>query len=288
MASTRANPQLGKTAAILIAGLLAGALLRYQGSSASPSGKALPDASGTREAPTVSGPADTSGPTKHKDRELPPRVVTFSPLQWSQIVKEPKAWRISLLDCSPGPVPTLNDIPLVGRLFQSGERGPSLDRHTKLFGWDQTREKEVREMLFQFGGQVERLRDEVARVSYPGDGKVHIDYSEGSDRLRDFTAQLEKGMEDLVGPRDAARFMLLTSIPSWGNPSRELSVSADPDGKFLIVNGFDGGGDIQIEAGDAAAGKIDSYLLLGEGKAPEGIDWQGLVREANLRPSTSR
>lgn len=287
MASTRANHQLGKTAAILIGGLIIGVLLRDQGSGTASAGKAPPDTLQNQTVHDASAPASSSGSTKRKDRELPAGTVTFSPLQWSQIVKDPKAWRISLSDCAPGPMETLNDIPLIGRLFQAGERGPSLDRHAKLFGWDQAREKEVREMLFQFGGQVERLQDEVARVSYPGDGKVLIDYSAGNERLRNLIADLEKGVENLIGPRDAARFMLLTSIPSWENPSRELSVSAAPDGKSLTVEGFDGGADAQIDAGDDEAGKIRSFLLLGQGQAPEGIDWQELVREANLKNSTS-
>lgn len=287
MAATAKNPRPGKSAAILFAGLIAGALLRYQ-----ESGATRTDRGGTtesdkeRDSPETVAASNPAGPTKLKDRGLPAGMISFSPQQWSQVVSDPATWRISVSDCKQGQVATFNDLPVVSRLFQAAESGSSLEHYTAFFGWDEPRSKKIREMLSQFGGAMGRVQDEVANISYPGEGKVRIDYSAGNERFRNLTTELEKNLVDLVGAKDAGRFMLLSSIPSWGDQSRELSVSRSPDGKTLDVNGLNTG--FTIEGGPDAIGRLNTFMRLEKGMAPEGIDWQQLAKEAGFQAPPSR
>ncbi|QJE96633.1 hypothetical protein [Luteolibacter luteus] len=286
MASTRENRHSAKTAAILIAGVLTGIGIRWLGGKAD-TGSALSSEHSQEQGSLVgTRSASALAPTKSKDRELPTGWLTFSPQQWSDLVRAPREWQLSLQNCKMGSVPVFDDIPIVGRLFQEGERGPSLERHAAFFGWEKELSKQVREALFLYSGEVEKLQRETAQVTYPGKGKVRIDYSAGKLRQQELSAGLGKQLEGLIGLRDKERFMLMTSIPSWSNETRELSVVRAEDGRFLMVKGLAGIGEFPVvDLADPAA-QINGFLQLEQGEAVQGIDWQQLIEEARPGAST--
>ena len=286
MASARENRQTAKTAAILIAGVLTGIAFRWVEGKAVTGRAPSSERSKERANSVEKTSASTLAPTKSKDRELPAGWLTFSPQQWSDLVRAPSEWRLSLQNCTMGSVPVFDDVPIVGRLFQEGERGPSLEQHAAFFGWDKELGKQVREALFLFGGEVEKLQRETAQVTYPGEGKVRIDYSAGKLRQQELTAGLGKQLEALIGLRDTERFMLMTSIPSWSNETHEVSVVQADDGRFLMVKGIGGIGEFPVaDLGDPAT-QINGFIQLERGETFEGIDWQQLIEEARLGAST--
>lgn len=75
----------------------------------------------------------------------------FTPEQWSRISADPDVWKLSPLDCLPRAIPVFGDIPIVSRLFEADQRGPSLAEHGELFGWDETVKSRVREEMFRCG-----------------------------------------------------------------------------------------------------------------------------------------
>ena len=286
MASARENRQSAKTAAILIAGVLTGIAVRWAGGGANTGSAASSGHSEELGNSVETASASSLAPTKSKDRELPAGWLAFSPQQWSALVRTPSKWRLSIQNCKMGSVPVFDDVPIVGRLFQEGERGPSLEQHTAFFGWDKERCKQVREALFLYGGDVEKLQRETAQVTYPGKGKVRIDYSAGKLRQLELTAGLGKQLEALIGLRDTERFLLMTSISSWSNETQEVSVARAEDGRFLMVKGIGGIGEFPVaDLGDPAT-QINGFIQLERGETFEGIDWQQLIEEARLGAST--
>lgn len=286
MASARENRQIAKTAAIMIAGILTGVAIRSAGMKAGTDRAASSDHLRTRGGLAELASAEVPAPTKSKERGLPRGWMNFSPTQWSGLVRDPQEWRLSLQDCKTGAVPVFGDIPVVGRLFQEGERGPSLEKYAGFFGWDEGLSKQTREAIFQFSGEVEKLQRETAQITYPGKGKVRIDYSAGKQRQQDLIADLEKKLEGLIGPHDAERFMLMTAIPSWSNETRELSVQRGDDERFLMVKGLGEIGEFPVrDIGDPSK-QINGFLQLEKEETAEGIDWQQLVEEARLTPPT--
>ena len=271
--------------AILSAGIITGFVLRYAGkeahAGAGVSSEAAKAKHGLEEEKTASSP----GSTKLKDRKGAEGSIAFSPWQWSQMLRDPGAMRLSISECAPGAVPVLHDLPLIEHLFEAAGPGPELIDHMMLFGWDRARQKEIRGMLSQLAGEVKRVQGESARVSYPGGGSVRVDYSSGGARLRDLTTGFGKRLVELIGPREAERFMVLSGVPSWESEDIELTLSKSPDGKSLVLKGAQAFGSMKIEGGSEASERLRTFQLLNDATAPSGIDWERLVEEAGAGAS---
>lgn len=285
----RKHRQFGKMAAIMFAGVVTGFVLRYAGKEAQAEAGVSSEAVKAQHDPeeeekTVRSP----GSTKLKDRKVAEGNIAFSPWQWSQMLRDPRAMRLSISECAPGAAPALHDLPLVDHLFEAAGSGPELIDHMMLFGWDRARQKEIRGMLSQLAGEVKRVQGESARIIYPGGGSVRVDYSPGESRLRDLTTGFGKRLVELIGPREAERFMVLSGVPSWQSENIELTVSKSPDGKSLVLKGVQAFGSVEIEGGSEASERLRAFQLLNEGAAPSGIDWERLVEEAGTGASLDR
>lgn len=280
--------QSGKMVAILLAGIVSGFVLRYErtesGADQSSSSRvAHPENAGEVEAPPVSPAA-----TKLKDRKLAEGTISFSPWQWSQVLRNPGKWELSISECASGAVPVFNDVPVVSRLFQEAEPGPELIDHLMLFGWDASRRKEIRGMLTKLADEVKQVQGESAQVSYPGGGEVRIDYSSGEPRLRELTSGFEKQLVDLIGAEDAERFMVLSGVPYWKSESIEFTVSESRDGESILLTGVQFFGSVQIEGGSEAGTRLRTLQNLNVEMAPTGIDWERLLKESEGAASLAK
>ncbi len=189
----------------------------------------------------------------------------FTPEQWSRISADPDAWKLSPLDCLPSAIPVFGDIPIVSRLFEADQSGPSLAEHGELFGWDETVKSRVRDEMFRCASSLAKIRGPSAAVSFPREGVVRLDYSTGHDEERAAVSLLKQRLGEILGSREAEKFELLTSVTTWTNEPVELSITPGSTPDFVTVSGFPGGITLQ----DA----IPTDKDLSE------VDWQHLVEQ---------
>ncbi len=258
-------------ASVMVAGLIAGALLRH----VAPVAPDLPLAN------TGSGSSAALGQESVLSRDLSSRPdrnasadLTFSRQQWSQLIRRPGAFEIPLHKASGGEVPIINDIPMIGRLFQTKHQGPDLSEHAAFFGWDEARTAEVKQLLFRLAGDLRNVRSEKVRLEYPGGGKVVLNYSPAAPQIADLLRQAETALDGIVG--DGRRFMIVAGIDRWDVESDRISVAPAENGFHLVIGG---GRKILIE-GDPAGDLLADEFVPAIGPSAPPIDLKRLVVEA--------
>jgi len=198
----------------------------------------------------------------------------FTPEQWSRISANPDAWKLSSSDCFPGPIPVFGDIPVVSRLFETGQRGPLLAEHCDLFGWDESLRSQVREEIYSCASSMAKVREKSAEVSFPRTGVVRLDYSSGDDEERAAVSLLKRRLGEILGSGEAEKFALLTSVATWTNETIELSITPGSTPGYLSVGGFPGG----VIRQDAIPADKDLSR----------VDWRQLMEQSGFRADASQ
>jgi hypothetical protein len=164
--------------------------------------------------------------------QAPDGMLGFSRLQWARLVRDPSALHIPLSEYLPlthpeEAIPMLNDIPLIGRLFET-PLASGLKEAAILFGWDDTQTRKVALILANFGRGVAAAEKAGASLEYLPAGGLRLDFSE-SQALREATAaRFRQALIEQLGARDADRFASVTRLEGFAEPlpvSHTITVS---------------------------------------------------------------
>lgn len=225
-------------AAALLAGGVAGGLVRGV---AARDGGAQNGSGNGRADPSTAAPAGIGTDAVPPDAALAGRATLgFSQQQWSKLVRNPQAFAIPLTEILPlanpeEAIPTLNDIPLIGRLFQT--RIPDgLRACADLLGWEESRTKAVAAALARYGKQL--ANEEAKGVSHrylPGGG-IHFDFSASREAREALAEALRAECGELVGSRDFERFSLLSGLAGLAGPTDDFyQITASTNNGFVVV-----------------------------------------------------
>jgi len=230
--------------AALAGGWLAGSLLRPE-----PAEPAMTEL--RRPARAAERLDETALPALAERAEMPAAqvadgMVSFSRLQWSRLVRDPSALRIPLSEYLPltnpeEAIPVINDVPLIGRLFQT-RIVSGLKEAADLFGWDDALTRQVAGILTKYGrAMAEAEKGAETTVEYLPEGGLRFDFAESQPQREAAAAELRQALVGLLGARDADRFASVSDLDGLAGPLPTIyTINASARNGFVSIQSDSG------------------------------------------------
>lgn len=228
--------------------------------------------------------SDSTASAPRKTKQVNDTSLAFSKQQWAKLVESPRLLAISL-DEGQVEVPVINDVPVVGRLFEAEAKGPffNLKTHADFFGWDDQQLEKVRRAFISFSLDLQDAEASGTTIDYPKSGGILVDYSSSQAQRERLVANLKTDLVSTIGMEDSRKLFLLSGMEG-------LATELKPK-TLVIPNAYKENSGSTASPGDPSISRMPIDRILTETRFSHlgiEIDWNRVRPEAKTSGTTSR